>query len=98
MRKLTSEVKNFLSPSVRRSFSETGFRAQSCLCEGSVRVSRLTVRGKLTGAPLLKEEITVELKYHIFPYVSKGNILREKKENLGAEWVMLFECAPVETS
>lgn len=43
-----------------------------------------------------KEEITVELECHIFPYVSKRNILWEKKKNPRAEWVMLFEYVPVE--
>lgn len=102
LRKWTSKLRNFSSPSAStvnlRSdsevwveinaqgaplpFSQLGFRAQDCNCEGSVRASRLTVKGKLTGPPSLKEEITVELKCHIFPYVSKGNVLREEKRKI----------------
>lgn len=42
---------------------------------------QLTVGGKLTGALLLEEEMTVESKCHIFPHVSRRNLLREKKES-----------------
>lgn len=31
---------------------------------------------------LLKEDMTVELKCHVFLYVSKGNILKEKKKGI----------------
>lgn len=60
-------------------------------------MSRLTVKGKLTGSLLLKEEIMVELKCPVSPFVSEGNVRRGKRQYPKAEYVMLFECAPVET-
>lgn len=45
----------------------------------------------------MKEEIIVELKRSIFPFVSEGNVRRGKRQYPKAEYIMLFECAPVET-
>ena len=60
-------------------------------------MSRLIVKGKLTGSLLLKAEIIVELKCSISPFVSEGNVRRGKRPYPKAEYIMLFECAPVET-
>lgn len=60
-------------------------------------MSRLRVKGKLTGSLLLKEKIMVELKCSVFPFVSEGNVQRGKRQYPKAEYIMLFECVPVET-